>query len=289
MPELILVTRREWGARQSTEDFIRRRVRDSKTSKTEAHIHHTTDVDSDSTRNTWTLAEAIRQLRRLEWVRPDLGPLPYSMNLAFAEDRPNTVYLFEGRGLTVRGAHTKGHNSQGIGLGWLGNFDSHLPRDLQDLGVWAMSTYLVKLRHQFGYSRLGDVRNPRGWEVWGHRDTANKSCPGGLIYPRLAEVRFLEGAPMAIPDKYHQTLIDIAYAVQQAGSHGGYVMSELIKDTKKDLITRDELLVQVRELERSLAELRSALTAHEDTPHGDSGGGLAPGSNVRIEGVIDVQ
>lgn len=191
---LIFVPRSTWGSRPSTEAFIdARRVR-AKTSKTEIHIHHTAAAGGDDTPNQWSYDEAVHYMRRLETNRPDLGPLPYSENPALDEDG-RTVWLFEGRGLQVTGAHTGGHNIPGIGFGWLGNFTRDAGQDmLANIGLPMLSRRLGFLRHADGFTRIGNTRSPRGWEVWGHRDTKATACPGGNVYWRLADVHYIAGA-----------------------------------------------------------------------------------------------
>lgn len=204
----LFVPRSEWGSRASTESFIAGRRRRPASSKTEVQIHNTAGVDSDvgeddeanPTPNLWDYDDAVHYMRRLEFVRPDLGPLPYSENVALAEDG-QTVWFFEGRGLRVSGAHTKGHNIPGIGWGFLGNFqrydDGH---DLiVQLGLPMLARRLHSLRYDQGFVHLGDVRNPRGWEVWGHRDTSSKACPGTYIYRHLGEVHFVAAGDPAPP------------------------------------------------------------------------------------------
>jgi hypothetical protein len=195
---LVWVPRSQWGpTRPYTEEFIAARVSDPATAKTSLQIHHTGAIDAgDVTPNRWTYGRAVDYMRRLEWVRlSDLGPLPYNANPALSEDG-ETVWLFEGRGILKRGAHTAGYNVSGVGIGVLGNLDrtDTPPEDLATL-TEAITEIGRRLRHTEGLTRIGDNRNPKGWEVWGHRDTTTKSCPGALLYPRLADVRFIETVP----------------------------------------------------------------------------------------------
>jgi hypothetical protein len=200
---LVWVPRSQWGpTRPYTEEFIAARVSDPATAKTSLQIHHTGAIDAgDVTPNRWTYDRAVAYMRRLEWVRLyDLGPLPYNANPALSEDG-ETVWLFEGRGILKRGAHTAGYNVSGVGIGVLGNLDrtDTPPEDLATL-TEAITEIGRRLRHTEGLTRIGDNRNPKGWEVWGHRDTTTKSCPGALLYPRLADVRFVDAAgPAPLP------------------------------------------------------------------------------------------
>lgn len=180
------VPRAQWGATQATEDFIAgRRVR-TRIEKTEIHVHHTAAIDrDDSTPNRWDYDEAVAYMRRLQTVRPDLGPLPYSENLAVSEDA-QTVWIFEGRGLLVSGAHTGGHNRPGIGWGCFGNFNHADPQAVSAI-VDALSYRLTHLRRE-GFTKLGSVLSPTGRTVWGHRDSKSTSCPGDHLYARLDDI-----------------------------------------------------------------------------------------------------
>ena len=190
MAQIIFVPRKEWGASSATELFISNRVRDSRLDKREIHVHHTAAIDvDDSTPNRWDYDEAVAYMRRLQHSRPDLGPLPYSENYAVNEDL-SIVWVFEGRGWDVRGAHTANHNVSGVGLGAFGNFDK------EDISAAEAILYAMEIRvaqkRQEGYPNLGRTKSPRGWNAWGHRDSSNKSCPGHSLYPLLSSFRLLD-------------------------------------------------------------------------------------------------
>lgn len=76
--------------------------------------------------------------------------------------------------------------------------------------------------------------------------------PEKRLYDNLNPWQITLGPPpekdvnMAIPEKYHKTLIDLAYAVQHRNSHGS-ALGFLIDDARKDIITRDELNAAVDE------------------------------------------
>lgn len=187
LPKVIFVPRSEWGASATTEQFIRNRVKDSALIKDEIHIHHTAGIDvDDNTPNRWDYDEAVAYMKRLQWSRPDLGPLPYSENYAVSEDL-STVWVFEGRGWDVRGAHTANHNVRGVGLGVFGNFDKY------DIAAAKTLLYAIELRvaekRKNGYPNLGKAKNPKGWNAWGHRDTSSKTCPGHSLYPLLGSFK----------------------------------------------------------------------------------------------------
>lgn len=179
---VVWVPRSQWGASVTTEAFIANRYSATPAEKTVIVVHHTTTVDGDdSTPNRWDYDEAEAYMRSLQWARPDLGPLPYSENLAVSEDL-QTVWLFEGRGILKVGAHTAGHNRDGVGWGVFGNFDQ-ADTDAARAAVDAIEWRVAQLDR---LPNLGSVKNPSGWNAWGHRDTSPKTCPGHSLYPLLA-------------------------------------------------------------------------------------------------------
>lgn len=183
---VLWVPRSEWGSTQTTETFIANRYSATAAEKTNVQIHHTAAIDvDDTTPNQWDYDEAAAYMRRLQWSRPDLGPLPYSENLAVSED-PTRVWLFQGRGLLKVGAHTAGYNRSGIGWGVLANFDQSTTPET--LSAVRQTIRLRVLDLQSDFPNLGSLKNPRGWDVWGHRDTSAKSCPGNLLYPTLSQL-----------------------------------------------------------------------------------------------------
>jgi len=218
---LIWVPRSEWGSLASTERWIANRRSNPASGKTEIQIHHTAATDTDdSTPNRWDYDEARAYVRKLQWSRPDLGPLPYSENIAVAEDL-ETVWVFEGRGILKQGAHTGGHNVSGVGWGVLGNFDKPDPQAAA-LAVAAIETQARRYRDTI-VPNLGTVPNPQGWVAWGHRDTSTKTCPGHSLYP-LLENFSLEGGDMAIlTDEQQQQLALFLAMIEEKGSSVHFV------------------------------------------------------------------
>lgn len=205
--ELVYVPREQWGSSRETESYIAGRRVYLPADKQSVHVHHTAAIDvDDNTPNRWDKAEAIAYMKRLETVRPDLGPLPYSMNLAASEDL-RTVWMFEGRGLLVSGAHTAGYNRPGVGYGILGNFDMG---DVEAARVilFILTQHLRNLRHNQGFVNLGNLRPENGREVWGHQDSKDTRCPGKVVYGLLDQVQFVEGGRTPLP---HQVTSNPAF------------------------------------------------------------------------------
>ncbi len=189
MQTFLWISRSKWGSTSSTEKYIQDQIADPASGKTEIHVHHTAAIDDDdSTPNRWDYEEAVAYMRRLEWIRPDLGPLPYSENYAVSEDL-SVVWVFQGRGWLKRGAHTGGHNISGVGLSALGNFNKSDVSAAKAI-ISVMEQRVDNMR--IGLSNLGNKKNPAGWNAFGHRDTKATSCPGSSLYPLLADFS-LEG------------------------------------------------------------------------------------------------
>lgn len=183
-PAITFMTREQWGANNSLPRlgfYVPPSVR------TELHVHHTVSLDlNDATPNRWSVAEATRYMRALQTARPDLGrDIPYTYVFFLMENLD--VLICEGRGLLRTGAHTAGHNTAGFGWSVAGNFD--IPdNDAANALLFAIVNEAKYLRLN-GYPNLCSRKNPRGWDLWGHRDTAPKSCPGNTLYPKLGSVK----------------------------------------------------------------------------------------------------
>lgn len=194
--KLVYLTRSEWGSSVATETFIRDRRSDSAAGKDTLIVHHVGAIDvGDDTPNRWGLPAAIAYMRRLQTSRPDLGPLPYSFNLAVSEAL-DTVWVFQGRGATKRGAHTAQLNSRGVGLGVFGNFDKLDGQAravvLEGVEQWSRMLKTALVPGELALPNLGNHKSPKGWEFWGHRDGPNvpKTCPGNTLYPYLEGLTF---------------------------------------------------------------------------------------------------
>ncbi|MCP3856062.1 MAG: N-acetylmuramoyl-L-alanine amidase, partial [Actinomycetia bacterium] len=89
------------------------------------------------------LDDIAAYMRRLQTVRPDLGPeVPYSF-VVFAGDGPLDVVVCEGRGRGRTGAHTAGHNSTSYGVAYAGNTEDEPVTAGMEEGVrWVGRTML---------------------------------------------------------------------------------------------------------------------------------------------------
>ena len=77
--------------------------------------------------------------------------------------------ILQGRPLTLAGAHTVGHNTDSIGICYIGGMskDMKLPKDTRTYEQKeALMRLLRELKKQY----------PKA-QIFGHRDFANKACP----------------------------------------------------------------------------------------------------------------
>jgi hypothetical protein len=85
-------------------------------------------------------------------------------------------YLFEGRGVGVANGATKGHGTTSYAVCVMGDYNQQTPSAslLTNLALTAAWGY------EQGYWPLG--------YTGGHRDYGSTSCPGGLLYSKIAEI-----------------------------------------------------------------------------------------------------
>ncbi|KAM3927362.1 N-acetylmuramoyl-L-alanine amidase [Leptodactylus fuscus] len=84
-------------------------------------------------------------------------------------------YLYEGRGWHHVGAHTKGHNSVGYGISFIGDFTSSVP-DTRILNL--VRDGFLKWTLRSGYILPN-------YTIQGHRQVVNTSCPGDALFQEI--------------------------------------------------------------------------------------------------------
>lgn len=91
-------------------------------------------------------------------------------------------YVYEGRGWLWQGAHTKGHNSKGYGVSFIGDYMSNLPsRRTMDL-----------VRNQLAKCATEGGRLVSNFTIHGHRQLVNTSCPGDALYSEIRKWEHFE-------------------------------------------------------------------------------------------------
>lgn len=90
-------------------------------------------------------------------------------------------WAFEGRGWGRNGGHTQqGRNNSAYAICFLGHGDI---QPVSEAG-WAGAEFVIR-------DGLAHGKLTTDYVVTGHRNYANKSCPGGLIYPHIGRLRGL--------------------------------------------------------------------------------------------------
>ncbi len=156
---------------------------------------------SDSSPNLWeTPDEVFKMMRRLQTVRPDLGKdVPYNF-VAFLMKKKHTIMVCEGRGEDRTGAHTKGHNTSGIGISFAGNFMDGISDADVSSRMHLISQFLSWLKfdpsHQdYGQfdpmNNLGKLHPPQR-NVFIHKDFAPTDCPGTKIIKFAGMLDFVQ-------------------------------------------------------------------------------------------------
>ena len=127
-------------------------------------LHHSATQDGLTV--SWN---AIRRYHVGECCWEDIG---YHFGIELVGDPGHPAGSYEimmGRMPDRPGAHTSGHNSDSLGVCFVGNFDHCLPPDRQWKAGLNLVAWLCRL-----YRLQPD-------DVHGHREFANKSCPGEMF------------------------------------------------------------------------------------------------------------
>lgn len=85
-------------------------------------------------------------------------------------------YIYEGRGWTYLGRHTRGHNEIGYGVSIIGNYTATMPsRHAMDL-----------LRHRLVRCAVNGGALATDFTLHGHRQVVNyTSCPGDAFFSEI--------------------------------------------------------------------------------------------------------
>lgn len=198
---LTLFERKDWGA---DETLPRLGNKVPRRKRNHVIFHHTVMTDnSDTSPNLWeTRGEIFDMMKKLQVVRrDDLGAdVPYNF-VAFFNAKTKGVDICEGRGEDRSGAHTYGHNTNGIGISLAGNFHEDTT-DIVEIAsrIYLLSFFLGWLRYNAsgeGYGNFSPMRNldemrPTEREVYAHRDFKATACPGKFFEPHLRQITFLK-------------------------------------------------------------------------------------------------
>ncbi|MEU6538333.1 peptidoglycan recognition protein [Streptomyces sp. NPDC047000] len=189
-PRPRIVTRRGWGADEKVREegvAYSRRIK-------AAFVHHT------ASGNTYRCSQApsvIRSIHRYHVVSSGWRDIGYN----FLVDRCGNVYEGRAGGVTeaVIGAHTRGFNTDSVGIAVIGTFSRSAPpaaavRAVARLAAWKLGLYGADPRGSTYLTSVGGNlyrkgKNVRLKVISGHRDGFRTDCPGRLLYGKLGTAR----------------------------------------------------------------------------------------------------
>ncbi len=127
-------------------------------------VHHTGEYDGMAGRSDVQVLQAMDRFHRQQrgWA---------AIGYHFIIGRDGTVY--EGRPLTMQGAHVGGHNEHNLGITLVGDFHRSQPSPAQ---LASLQRLLDVMRRRFSVGRE---------QIFGHRDLAPSICPGDRLYEWL--------------------------------------------------------------------------------------------------------
>ncbi|QWA22679.1 N-acetylmuramoyl-L-alanine amidase [Streptomyces osmaniensis] len=189
-PRPRIVTRRGWGANESW-----RERQFAYTSKVKAaFVHHTASGGKYWCTQAPSLIRGIYRYHVLSMGWRDIG---YN----FLVDKCGNIYEGRAGGVTkaVLGAHTRGFNSNSMGIAVLGSYGSTKPtvatvNAISRLTAWKLGLYGANPRGKTyltsgGGNLFRKGRNVRLNVISGHRDGFSTECPGRLLYAKLGTAR----------------------------------------------------------------------------------------------------
>ncbi len=193
-----IITRAQWGAKHSAG------FRPAPDPASETWLHHSATIAPDLAPPFDDDHAAIRMIERIGQERFG-GGVPYTFCVT------PVGLVFEGTGPGREGAHTRGHNTKGRGICWVGNYELNHPTE-QMIDATA------------GLLRAGQAA---GW--WkhavlngGHRDVVATACPGRHAYAVISEVN--QRATAAPPA--HNPEDDMAWDLERTPLKAGHKLGD---------------------------------------------------------------
>ncbi len=194
----VIVTRAQWGAAPA------RCAWDAAPALKGGVVHHT--VNTNDYTSTAQVMQLIRNDQAFHQASAPDGNGWCDLGYNFLVDKWGNVYEGAAGSLekALIGAHTGGFNTGTVGVAMVGTYTSTAPPEAQLDGVAKIIAYRLA---RYGVdpagtatftaaSRTAGGRFAAGQSVvlpkiFGHRDTHQTECPGGLAYGRLAHVQDL--------------------------------------------------------------------------------------------------
>ncbi|KAM8987145.1 N-acetylmuramoyl-L-alanine amidase isoform 1-T2 [Ara ararauna] len=131
-------------------------------------IHHTF-IPSAPCHSFRSCSHAMRSMQRFHQDTRGWDDIGYSFVVG------SDGYLYQGRGWHWVGAHTKGYNSKGYGVGYVGDFSSTLP----DPDTIAL------VRDQLLPCAVRTGRIYHNYTLRGHRQMGRTDCPGNSLFREI--------------------------------------------------------------------------------------------------------
>ncbi|KAM4039614.1 N-acetylmuramoyl-L-alanine amidase isoform 2-T2 [Anomaloglossus baeobatrachus] len=132
------------------------------------YIHHTYEPSRPCLSFQECTAD-MRSMQRFHQVDRGWDDIGYSFVVG------SDGYLYEGRGWHWVGAHTRGHNSIGYGISFIGDFTSSVP-DTRILQL--VKDGFLKCATRSGYILPN-------YTIQGHRQVVNTTCPGDALFQEI--------------------------------------------------------------------------------------------------------
>lgn len=132
------------------------------------YIHHT-EIPSKPCLNLQTCSKNMRAMQHFHQKERGWYDLGYSFVVG------SDGYIYEGRGWMWAGAHTKGRNSVGYGVAFIGSYSTHLPYHYD---MELVRHHLVKCGVSNGFLQ-------ENYTILGHRQVVATGCPGDSLYSEI--------------------------------------------------------------------------------------------------------
>ncbi|NXM77580.1 PGRP2 amidase, partial [Serilophus lunatus] len=131
-------------------------------------IHHTLEPSAPC-RTFRACARAMRSIQRFHQDTRAWDDIGYSFLVG------SDGYLYQGRGWHWVGAHTKGYNTKGFGVGYVGDFSAALPEP----------DALALVRDELLPCAVHSGRILWNYTLYGHRQLGHTDCPGNALFQEI--------------------------------------------------------------------------------------------------------
>ncbi|TFE48310.1 N-acetylmuramoyl-L-alanine amidase [Streptomyces sp. ICN441] len=185
-----IVTRKGWGADEALREkqFVYTKTVQA------AFVHHT------ATGNRFTCAQSASVLRSIYRYHVESSGWR-DIGYNFAVDKCGNIYEGRAGGVAkpVLGAHTRGFNTNSMGIAVLGTYSSTAPpkaavEAIAKLTAWKLGLFGVNPKSTTYLTSGGGNKYAKGTKaklnvISGHRDGFATDCPGTLLYGQLGTAR----------------------------------------------------------------------------------------------------